>query len=105
MATNGGDGGKVGGASPPMGPSGPLLEYPVDYPVKVIGIAAEDLAAHVRGVLAAAAPAAAVGEASTRPSSGGKYLSVTVTVRLGSEDERLAVHAALQADPRVLYSL
>lgn len=105
MATGGDGAGKVGGASPPMGPSGPLLEYPVDYPVKVIGIAAEDLAAHVRAVVVAAAPGAAVGEATTRPSSGGKYLSVTVTVRLGSEDERLAVHAALQVDPRVLYSL
>src|SRR5512137_2259393 len=100
-----GDGsGKVGGASPPVGPAGPLIEYPVDYPVKVIGIAAEDLVAHVRSVLAGAAPGVAVGEASTRPSSGGRYLSVTVTVRLHSEDERLAVHAALQADARVLYS-
>lgn len=101
-----GDGnGKVGGASPPAGPAGPLIEYPVDYPVKVIGLAADDLAAHVRSVVAGAAPGVSVGEATTRPSSGGKYLSVTVTVRLRSEDERLAVHAALQADPRVLYSL
>jgi hypothetical protein len=88
-----------------MGPAGPLLEYPVDYPLKVIGAAAEDLAAHVWAVVAGAVPGAEVGEATTRPSSGGKYLSVTVVVRLRSEDERLAVHAALQADPRVLYSL
>lgn len=100
-----GAGGKGGAASPPMGPAGPLLEYPVDYPFKVIGVGADDLAAHVRALVVAAAPGAEVGEATTRPSSAGRYLSVTIAVRLRSEGERLAVHAALQADARVLYSL
>ncbi len=93
------------GAKVPEGPAGPLIEYPVDYPVKAIGLAADDLAAHVAALVARAVPGAAPGEVTTRPSSGGKYLAVTVHVRLASEDERLALHRALAADPRLLHHL
>jgi putative lipoic acid-binding regulatory protein len=52
-----------------------------------------------------AAGAPLVGPPAVRASSGGKYLSVTVVVRLTSEPQRLAVYAALKADPRVVYAL
>jgi putative lipoic acid-binding regulatory protein len=93
------------GAAPPQGPGGPLLEYPLDYPFKVIGLASDDFAAHVRALVQAAMPGAAAGEPELRPSSGGKYLSVTLTVRLASEDERRGVYLALSRDPRVLQYL
>jgi hypothetical protein len=90
----------------PAGPGGePLFRYPLDYPVKAMGLAAPDLADHVRALVAAAAPGATLGEALVRPSSGGKYASVTVVARLESEAQRQAIHAALHADPRVLYQL
>ena len=40
-----------------------------------------------------------------RASGGGKYLSVSVTVLLHSEAERVAVYEALRADARVVYAL
>jgi hypothetical protein len=83
----------------------PLLEYPTDYPLKVIGAAGDDLAAHVRSVVLAAAPGLALGEASVRPSAGGKWMSVTMTARLESEEQRRAIHAALAADPRVVFQI
>ncbi len=90
----------------PRGPGGePLFRYPLDYPVKAMGLAATDLAGPVRALVAAAVPGATPGEAVVRASSGGKYASVTVVVRLESEAQRQAIHAALQADPRVLYQL
>ncbi len=93
-----------GKADVPSGPGGePLFRYPLDYPVKAVGLAAPDLAGHVRALVAAAAPDAVVGETVVRPSAGGKYASVTVVARLESEGQRQAIHAALQADPRVLY--
>jgi putative lipoic acid-binding regulatory protein len=94
-----------GDAKVPEGPLGPLLEYPADYPFKAIGLASEDLAAHVVAVVAAAVPGIAIGEVAARGSSGGKYLSVTVNTRLRSEDERRAVYRALAADPRVVHAL
>lgn len=82
-----------------------LLEYPVDYPVKVIGPAADDLVEHVRALVTGTGAVLVGDPPTTRPSAGGKYLSVTLTARLTSEEQRRAVHAALHADPRVLYSL
>ena len=93
------------GAPVPEGPGGPLLEYPVDYPVKAIGIAGDDLAEHVRMLVAAAVPGVALGEATVRPSSGGKYGAVTLVARLESEGQRQAIHRALQDDPRILWQL
>ncbi len=101
---NGGDG-KGGAPAVPVGPSGPLLEYPVDYPLKAIGLAADDLPAHVTALVARAVVGIEVGEVTTRPSSGGKYLAVTVHVRLRSEAERRAVHGALAADPRIVHHM
>ncbi len=83
----------------------PLIDYPTDYPLKVIGLAADDLVAHVLALLARAAPGVALGEATTRPSSGGKYLSVTVDARLESEEQRRAIYEALKGDARVVYYL
>jgi uncharacterized protein len=100
----GGDG-KVGAPAAPTGPSGPLLEYPLDYPLKAIGLAADDLPAHVTALVARAVPGIEVGEVTTRPSSGGKYLAVTVNVRLRSEEERQAVHRALAGDPRIVHHM
>ena len=94
------------GPQAPTGPGGaPLLEYPCDYPVKAVGLAAADFAAHVRALVVAAAPGAAIGEAAVRPSSNGKYLAVTLPARLESEAQRRAIHEALQADARVIYQL
>jgi uncharacterized protein len=90
----------------PVGPDGrPLIEYPTDYPLKVIGLAADDLVEHVLRVVASAGPRVDAGAVTTRASGAGKYLSVSFSVRLGSEEERHAVYAALKADPRVIYYL
>jgi putative lipoic acid-binding regulatory protein len=40
-----------------------------------------------------------------RASAGGKYHSVTVTVTLTSEPQRLALYEALRNDPRVVHGL
>jgi uncharacterized protein len=83
----------------------PLIDYPTDYPFKVIGGSADDFELHVRTVMGQAAPGVALGEATVRPSSGGKYLSVTLDARLESEEQRRAIYEALKADSRVVYFL
>jgi putative lipoic acid-binding regulatory protein len=93
------------GAAPPAGPGGPLLVYPTDYPFKAIGLAGDDLAEHVKRTLLAAVPGLAIEDVTSRPSSGGKYLSVTVNARLESEDQRRAVYQALSTDPRIVHYL
>ena len=101
MATNGD--GLGGPAGPAGGPGG--FQYPLRYPLKVIGLAADDFPAHARALVERAAGGPAVEPPSVRASGGGRYLSVTVVVTLDSEARRLAVYQALRDDPRVVYAL
>jgi len=83
----------------------PALEYPLDYGFTVIGLAADDFPEHARGLVArfvAVLPAEAIG---VRRSAGGKYQSVSISVRLESEEQRRAVHRALREDVRVVLVL
>ena len=86
------------------GPSG-RFEYPLRYPLKVIGHAADDFAAHAVALVERAAAGRVVEPPSVLASGGGRYLSVTVVVVLDSEARRLAVYQALRADPRVVHAL
>lgn len=92
-----GDAGQAGRAA--------RFEYPLRYPLKVIGHAADDFAAHALALVERAAGGPAVEPPSIRASGGGRYLSVTVVVVLDSEERRLAVYQALRADDRVVYAL
>jgi putative lipoic acid-binding regulatory protein len=93
------DGANGKGASRP-----PLIDYPLDYAFKVMGLATDGFEGHARALVVGAAGVEPV-ETRVRASSGGKYLSVTVVVRLESEAQRRAVYLALHADARVLYVL
>jgi uncharacterized protein len=88
------------GASAP-----PLIEYPLVYAFKVMGLAAPDFEGHARALVTGAAGTSADLAVSVRASARGKYHSVTVAVRLDSETQRRAVYEALHADARVVYYL
>ena len=86
-------------------PPAPTLEYPLRYTFKIMGHAAEDFAEHARRLVAGVIGDAPVLSQSTRPSAGGKYLSVSVVARLESEVQRRGVYQALWEDDRVVYYL
>ena len=85
--------------------TGPGFEYPLEYPFKIMGLAADDFCEHARRIVASVVPEVPPERVTVRASAGGKYLSVTVIAVLRSEEERVAVYAALKADPRVAYAL
>jgi hypothetical protein len=87
------------------GPPGSGFSYPTEYTFKVMGLAADDFADHARKVVARVVRDVPAERITVRASGGGKYLSVSVTVVLGSEAERVAVYAELKKDPRVVYAL
>jgi uncharacterized protein len=84
----------------------PLVTYPTDYSFKVMGLQEHGFREHVRQLfkraLAMEVPLDSISE---QPSAKGKYLSVTVTVYLISEEQRVAVYSHLHEDKRVLYYL
>lgn len=89
----------------PPPPPVPVLDYPLDYTFKIMGLAADDFPEHARRVVAAVVGEAPAEGVSVRASAGGKYQSVSVAVTLTSEPQRRAVYQALHDDPRVVYYL
>lgn len=86
-------------------PGAPTLDYPLDYTFKVMGLAGDDFAEHARRLVARVVGEVPAAQVTIRASSAGKYHSVSVRVRLASEDQRRAVYEALHADARVVYYL
>jgi len=86
-------------------PAAPLLEYPLDYVFKVMGLAADDFPEHARRLVARVVGDAPAERVTIRASAGGKYQSVSVGVTLVSEEQRRAVYQALHDDVRVVYYL
>ena len=88
------------GASPT-----PVLDYPLDYTFKIMGLAADDFPEHARRLVAAVVGEAPAERVTVRASAQGKYHSVSVVVTLVSEEQRRGVYEALHADARVVYYL
>jgi uncharacterized protein len=87
------------------GGEAPGFTYPVEYPIKIFGLAADDFAEYARRLVERVVGSAPPEQVTVRASSGGKYHSVTVVVTLTSEPQRLALYEALRVDPRVVHAL
>ncbi len=83
----------------------PALDYPLDYTFKIMGHAADDFAEYARRLVARIVADAPPEGVRVRASAGGKYHSVSVAVRLDSEEQRRAVYQILWEDERVVYYL
>lgn len=78
-----------------------LIEFPSDFPLKIMGIAAPDFAQGIVAVVLRHAPEFDPATMEMRPSSGGKYLSLTCTVRATSQTQLDALYRELTAHPMV----
>lgn len=76
------------------------LEFPAEFPLKAIGTG-DDFEAWVLQVVRQHVPELGEHASTTRPSSGGKYLAVTVTFTARSQAQLDALYADLGRDPRV----
>jgi uncharacterized protein len=87
------------------GARAPLIEYPLDYTFKVMGLAGDDFAEHAWRLVSRVVGQVSAERVTVRASAKGKYHSVSVVARLVSEEQRRAVYQALYDDPRVVYYL
>jgi uncharacterized protein len=78
-----------------------LLEFPCVFPLKAIGTGPGDFEALVLDIVRRHVPDLPAGAASSRPSSGGRYLAVTVTFTAVSLEQLDALYAELAVQPRV----
>lgn len=79
------------------------LKFPCSYPIKAIGHYADDFADIVLEILRRHVPDLDASTLEKRLSSGGRYLSVTVTFNAQSREHLDAIYAELKAHERVLY--
>ena len=78
-----------------------LIEYPSDFPIKIMGIMQEGFAQTMVEVVTRHDPTFHAGKMDMRPSSKGTYLSLTVTVRAISREQLDNLYRELTSHPMV----
>lgn len=78
-----------------------LLEFPCDFPIKIMGARVDGFAQAVAEVVLVHAPDFDSATMEMRPSSKGNYLSLTCTIRATSKDQLDALYRALTAHPMI----
>ncbi len=79
-----------------------LLEFPCDFPIKAVGRACENFDALVYSLVSPHAPDLGENAITTRASSQGNYLSVTITVRATSREQLDAIYRELTACEQIM---
>jgi len=78
-----------------------LFEFPCDFPIKVMGKAHPEFAETIVMVVRQFDEALDASRVETRPSSGGNYTGLTVTVRATSRAHLDDIYRALTGHPMV----
>ncbi|MCK9283154.1 MAG: DUF493 domain-containing protein [Rhodocyclaceae bacterium] len=78
-----------------------LIEFPCDFPVKIMGLRRDDFAQSILDVVIRHAPDFDPASMEMRPSRAGNYLSLTCTVRATSKAQLDALYQDLSSHPLV----
>ncbi len=78
-----------------------LLEFPCDFPLKIMGARHDDYAQIVLEIVQRHFPDYDASSMEMRPSAKGNYLSLTCTVRATSKPQLDAIYQELTAHPLV----
>ncbi len=82
-------------------PEQSLIEYPCQFPIKVMGLKVEGMVTAVTHIAKQFDPNFDASSTELRESSGGKYLGVTVTITATSREQLDEVYRTLCAHPMV----
>jgi uncharacterized protein len=80
----------------------PLLQFPTDYPIKVVGRPSGEFRARVHAIMLRHAPTLDTGQVSERLSENGNFLSISYTIRAESREQIVALATDLKACEGVL---
>ena len=86
-------------------PSETLIEFPCDFPIKVMGETQADFSSEIIKAIQGLNPSFDATRIEIRGSSGGKYISLTCTVYVTSKQQLDEVYRALTAHPLVKFVL
>jgi putative lipoic acid-binding regulatory protein len=83
----------------------PLIDFPCDFPIKVMGETQDGFAQTIVELIQALEPTFNASKIEMRASSGGKYISLTCTVHVSSQSQLDDIYRSISAHPLVKYSL
>lgn len=87
----------IGNQTLPEGQEEPKIEFPCDYPIKVLGEASDAFDQLVVSIVLKHAPDFDIKTVTSRDSSKGKFRSVGVTIRATGEPQIMALFEELKA--------
>jgi uncharacterized protein len=87
--------------SPCPPPEESLIEYPCDFPIKVMGAQVDGFVAAMTEVARRFDPAFSPDTIEQRPSKTGKYLGLTLTVHVTDREQLDNLYRALTSHPMV----
>ncbi|MDB6088346.1 MAG: transcriptional regulator [Gammaproteobacteria bacterium] len=79
-----------------------LLQFPTDYPIKVVGRPSDEFRARVHAVMLRHVPALDVDQVSERLSENANFLSISYMIRADSREQIVALATDLKACEGVL---
>jgi uncharacterized protein len=82
-----------------------LIEFPCDFPIKVMGETHTDFSSEIINTIQALNPSFDASRIEIRGSSGGKYISLTCTVYVTSKPQLDDIYRALSAHPMTKFVL
>jgi putative lipoic acid-binding regulatory protein len=83
----------------------PLIEFPCDFPIKVMGETHETFAQTIVDLIQNIVPGFNASHVEMRASSGAKYISLTCTVHVTSQAQLDDIYRLLSAHPLVKFTL
>ena len=86
-------------------PQQPEIEFPCDFPIKVMGRQVDDIAALAVSIIRDRVPEFDPACLTHRQSQGGTYISVTATIRATSREQLDEIYSALTARDEILMVL
>ncbi|MEO1829159.1 MAG: DUF493 domain-containing protein [Pseudomonas sp.] len=82
-------------------PQAPKIEFPCQYPIKVIGTAGDDFAEVICGVVERHAPGIDTTTIDVKDSKNGRFLSLRLVITATGQEQLEALHRDLKATGRV----
>jgi len=86
-------------------PTETLIEFPCDFPIKVMGETRDDFTSEIIKTITAILPSFDASKIEMRGSSGGKYISLTCIVHVTSKPQLDDIYRALTSHPMVKVTL
>ncbi len=79
----------------------PKIEFPCDYPIKVIGAASPEFAQEILDIVQGFDETVTAGKVTERPSKNGNYVSLTIRLWATGEPQLTELFKALKTIPAV----